>query len=56
MNRPQRGGGTPALQGGKEVRVVGNISLALRESLLPEILELGMKFVKTTQGSFHRVL
>lgn len=30
--------------------VVGNIPLALRESLLPEILELGMKFVKATQG------
>lgn len=29
--------------------VVGNIPLVLRESLLPEILELGMRFVRVTQ-------
>lgn len=29
--------------------VVGNIPLVLRESLLPEVLELGMKFVRVTQ-------
>ncbi len=29
--------------------VVGNIPLVLRESLLPEVLELGMRFVRVTQ-------